>query len=214
MDKLLFHHSTNFSTIRYDTIVPSEQHTSKNEEINGWDDDDLAGWDVKANNWLKNEVGFYPLFMAVGDCPDDLYMTGYQSNWKVTTSSWFDEDTKKRCYTRLKKGEFPNCVLFSFKNVNCVFMDIDYWLVTAYSNIMNGFETTEQDKRCIFKYSWNRSKWLRRAANDPGRVMCVVNGLDLKQADRIWVRNKDTKKALDKMGFENVFVKRILVDDF
>jgi hypothetical protein len=213
MDKLLFHHCTNLSTLRYDTIVPSEQHTSKKEEINGWDDEDLAGWDVRANNWLKNEVGFYPLFMAVGSTLDDLYATGYSDNWRVTLSSWFDKKKNKQCYTSRKKGEFPNQVLFSFKNIDCVFMDCDWWIVTGYNNSFDDrFETTEQDKRRIFKYSWSRSKWLRRAANAPESVICVVPKLDLRQADRIWVRNQKTKKIMEKKGFENVFSKRIPVD--
>ena len=215
MDKLLFHHSTNLSTIRYNILKPADQHTLNNSHVHGWlSDDDLWEWDIKANNWLKNEVGFYPLFMAVGGTLDDLYPTGYSDNWRVTISSWFDKEQNKMCYTKTKKGEFPNQVLFSFKNIDCVFMDCDWWIVTAYSNVMNEFETTSQNKKRVFKYSWNRSNWLRRAANDSGRVICVVPQLDLRQADRIWVRNQKTKKILDKMGFRNVFVKRIPVENF
>ena len=201
MDKFLYHHCTNLSTIRYDRIVPAEQHTLNNGHINEWLSEDDWEWDIRANKWLKNEVGFYPLFMAVGDTLDALYPTGYQDNWRVTLSSWFDKNNKK-CYTRRKKGEFPNQVLFSFKNVNCVFMDCDWWIMTAFNNALDDrLETTAQDKRRTFKYSWSRSKWLRRAANDPGRVICVVPQLDLRQADRVWVRNQKTKKILEKMGF-------------
>ena len=215
MNKLLFHHSTNFSTLRYDTIVPSEQHTLKNEEINNWaDDEDFINWSVKANNWVKTEVGFYPLFMSVGNTLEDLYMTGYQSNWAVTKSKWFDKESQKMCYTRVKKGEFPNYVLFSFKNVDCRFMDYQYWFIAHNNAFDNRYETTAQEKRWIFKYSWNRSKWLRKAANDSCSVMCVVPKLDIRRADRIWVRNKKTKKTLENMGFENIFVKRIPIDDF
>jgi len=140
MNKILFHHCTEFSTLRYDTIIPADQHTLNNSYIKGWlNDKDFWEWDIKANNWLKNEVGFYPLFMSVGDHLDDIYTTGYQSNWRKTIGSWTDPVTKKRCYTKVKKGEFPNYVLFSFKNIDCVFMDYDYWLATAYSNVINKF---------------------------------------------------------------------------
>ena len=214
MDKLLFHHCSNLSFVRYGTFIPAEQHTLNNSYINGWFDDDLP-WDLdtKANNWLKNEEGFYPLFMSVGDSIDDIYTTGYQNNWRVTTGQRLDKKTNKMYYKQRRKGEFPNQVLFSFENVDCVFLDHEYWCI-IYSNAANGVETTSQEKRWVFKYSWNRSKWLRRAANDPGRVMCVVSRLDLRQADRIWVRNNKTKKALEKMGFENIFAKRIPVDNF
>jgi hypothetical protein len=216
MNELLFHHCTNLSTVRYDTIIPSERYTLNDNHIHGClDDKDFWDWDINANNWLKNETGFYPLFMGVGSSLDDLYVTGYADNWRTTLSSWFDKEKNKMCYTRRKKGEFPNYVLFSFKNTDCVFLDCDWWITTAYGYAAEGrFETTSQERRYIFKYSWNRSKWLRKAANEPGRVICVVPKLDLRQADRIWTRNQKTKKTLEKMGFKNVFAKRIPVDDF
>ncbi len=219
MIKPLFNHCTNLSTIVYDTIVPNENHTLNKNDIDngGWLNtdfyDEYYDMDIKANNWLKKEVGFYPLFLSVGSSLYDYYMTGYGDNWTVATSRWYDKEAKKFCSERRKKGEFPNCVMFSFDDIDCVFMDHAWWVIVGYNNAVNGEETTDREKRGIFKYSWNRSNWFRMAKKSGG-VQCVVPELDLRQAVRVWVRNKKTKKILEKMGFSNVFVKRILLEKY
>ena len=35
-----------------------------------------------AYQWLEHEVGFYPLFLAVGGTLDAISMTGYQDQWR------------------------------------------------------------------------------------------------------------------------------------
>jgi len=216
MSDPLYHHCTNFSTVVYNTIVPSEYHTL-NYAAGTWFNpdfkDEFYDMDIKANNWLKKEVGFYPLFMSVGNSIYDYYMTGYDDNWRVTLSSWYEGKPKKYYYKKRKKGEFPNLVLFSFDDVDCVFMDHAYWVVGGYTNAINGEEVTNRDKRCIFKYSWTRAKWFRMVKKSGG-VQCVVPELDLRQAVRIWVRNNKTKKMMEKMGFTNVVVKRILLEKY
>ena len=217
MDEPLFHHCTNLSTVVYGIIIPNEYHTLNKNDIHngGWISidfyDEFYDMDVKANNWLKGEVGFYPLFLSVGNSIHDYYMTGYNDNWRVSVSRWYDKEKKKFCSKRRKKGEFPNCIMFSFDDLDCVFMDHVWWVIVGYNNAINGEETTDREKRCIFKYSWSRSKWFKKS-RESGGVQCVVPQLDLRQASRVWVRNKKTKNILEGMGFKNIFIKRIFLE--
>ena len=60
--------------------------------------------------WLAKEVCFHPLFLAVGATEEDIRMTGYQDNWRVRTSSWYEDGKLKGKYRRA--GGFPNHALF------------------------------------------------------------------------------------------------------
>src|SRR3989338_6708832 len=51
--------------------------------------------------WLGNEIGFYPLFMAVGRSEDDKYMTQYHTQWR---RKWEPHETPAE-----------NLVMFSYK---------------------------------------------------------------------------------------------------
>lgn len=150
--------------------------------------------------WLEKEVGFYPLFLAVGTTEEDIRMTGYQDNWRVKISDWEYRRT----------GKFPNIVLFSFESVDGIFMDFDYWHLVLNAGYKN-YQMTDYEKRLIFKPSFSKSKWLGKAKEDPHSVQLVTPALYLPDAERIWVRNQQTKKLLESMGFENVEVRRLLI---
>ena len=90
-------------------------------------------------------------------------------------------------------------------------MDYETWhlvLGGAYKN----YEITNYEKRLIFKSSWPKSKWLKKAKKDHS-VELVISQLYLSDAQRIWVRNKKTKKLLQSMGFKHVTVRRLILED-
>jgi len=165
---------------------------------------------LKSIEWLEKEVGFYPLFLAVGTTDEDLRMTGYQDNWRVKVASSYKDGKQVGEYR--KKGEFPNQVLFSFNEVDGIFTDYQGWHI-ALNSAWNNYNISKQDKRYIFKYSWPRSKWIRKALDDAMGVQLVAPRLDLRLADRVMVRNNTTKKQLEETGFNNIEVKRITLED-
>lgn len=141
----------------------------------------------KAYFWLKKQVGFYPLFLAFGS-EESLHMTGYNDQWR--------------------RGESRNHVLFSFENADGTFMDFDTWHI-ALNASNNNYHVTEYEKRLMFKPSWTRSRWLRKAEQRPDTVQLVTPELYLPDAKRIWVRNKETKRKSESIGFGNVEVRRL-----
>lgn len=159
-----------------------------------------------AYSWLEKEVGFYPLFLAVGTTEEDIRMTGYQNQWRRLLS----KGPNGKEYT--KGGEFPNDVLFSFENVDGIFMDYNNWHLALNAGYKN-YQITDYEKRLIFKPSWPTSKWLRKAKKTPHSVQLVTQSLYLPDSQRIWVRNQQTRALLISMGFENVETKRLLLEE-
>lgn len=156
--------------------------------------------------WLEKEIGFYPLFLAVGASEEDIRMTDYQNQWRRLLVENLNGNEYR------KKGEFPNYVLFSFQNVEGIFMDYDKWHLVLNASYKN-YKMTDCEKRLIFKPSWPKSKWLRKARNEQHSVQLVAPSLYLPNAGRIWVRNQQTKKLLEAKGFENIEVKRLLLEN-
>jgi hypothetical protein len=191
---LQYHHSRSLDGVVFDSVVADPSRS----------DSHLRG----AYEWLEQEVGFYPLFLAVGVDEDDLRMTGYQDNWRVRTSLRYEDGKRKGTYRG--KGEFLNNVLFSFEDVGGVFMDFDSWHIAL--NSAPDYDLTDYQKRLIFKPSWSMADWLRSARKETHSVQLVVPELYLPDAGRILVRNRKTKKGLESMGFENVEVGRITLD--
>jgi len=72
---------------------------------------------------------------------------------------------------------------------------------------------TPQLESWVFHNSWRESDWLRMARRCAHSVQAVVPQLDLRSADEVWCRNKDTRRMLLDMGFdeERVIVKRLAV---
>lgn len=156
--------------------------------------------------WLEKEIGFSPLFLAVGKTEEDIRMTGYQNQWKRLISQ------SPRGNEYRKKGEFPNYVLLSFETIEGIFMDYDYWHLVLNASHKN-YQMTNYEKRLIFKPSWQKSRWLSKANQKPGSVQLVTPGLYLPDAKGIWVRNQQTKRLLEKMGFGNIECHRLLLED-
>lgn len=190
---LLYHHCMSLEHVIFGAVKAKPEHTDS--------------FDRKANLWLKKQVGFYPLFLSAGASEEDLHMTGYQDNWKRKIG----ESNNRSIYR--KKGESLNEVLFSFEEVTGVFMDHINWFIALNSEYKN-YAVSDYEKRLIFKPSYNKADWLRKARKDPGTVMLVAYCIYLPCAKRVWVRNKETKQKLEEMGFENVEVKRIAVPSF
>lgn len=219
-----FHHCTDLSSVTYGEFLPSPVRTYRKLSQN-WSDDEttnsvFGGYvydEIGANWWLEKQVGFYPLFMAVGSARDDLYMTGYAQQFARRVSTVQDKNSRNGYRWILRDpGEFPNYVLFSYKNPpspKIRFLDYSMWFMAIYS-AMDDFVVCPNDKKMIFKASYSPADWLRRAKRDKGNVMAVVDCLDLREADRIWVRNQQTAKSLRDMGFRNVFAKRIPVPPY
>ena len=165
----------------------------------------------KAYFWLKKEVGFYPLFLAVGSSEDSLHMTGYQDQWRrvIGTENVGRRKDGRYIQKNVLRHTHPNYVLFSFENIEGVFMDFDFWHL-ALNAAMNRRDVSEYEKRLIFKPSWTKSRWLRKAEEHPDTVQLVSPKIYLPDAKRILVRNQETAKTLELMGFENIEVRRLV----
>ncbi len=153
--------------------------------------------------WLEEEVGFTPLFLAVGKQEENIRMTGYQGQF----ARLLERGKDYRRYR--KKGEIDNQVLFSFSDVqNGVFTEFHDWHI-ALNAIPNGDKVGKWANKLIFRKTWDKEEWLDYADKKPHSVQVVVPELDLRTADSVWVRNKETQKKLQLLGFKHVEVKRI-----
>ena len=195
---LQYHHCSDFNNITFGEIKAKPSYS----------DPDFKS----AYLWLEKEIGFYPLFVAVGITEDAIRITGYDAQWARVISSKIVGRKKSRTYVQRnvlrRKGEFPNYVLFSFRELEGVFMDYDYWHLVLHAGYKN-YQMTDYEKRLIFKPSYSELKWLGKARYKP--VQLVTQKLYLPNAERIWTRNNKTKKSLESMGFENVEVRRIFL---
>lgn len=206
MSMLLYHHCFPFEAVKFGKIKPSRRHTTlKYGETKDPIDLQIIDLDIRANLWLKKRVGFYPLFFAVGTQDDDIRSTGYADQWRKLISQSRNGNTYRQ------KGDFPNEVLFSFADIeNAVYIDGAYWPM-VFNTIDE--EVTKHWTKIILKKSWTRGKWLKKSLGDfPCSVMAVAPEMDLRNAQRIWVRNRATQKALKKMGFSNIEVKRLTLE--
>jgi len=202
---LLYHHCFPFEVVKLGKIRPAIRHTaSKFGASSDSIDFEISALDVASNLWLKKRVGFYPLFFAVGSDEDNMRATGYADQWRKLISQSRTGNTYR------PKGVFPNEVLFSFSEIeNLVFIDVDYWFM-VFNTMDEG--VNEHWAKIIFKKSWTKSKWLRKSRQSSCSVMAVAPEMDLRKAERIWVRNRQTQKALERMGFKNIEVKRLTLE--
>lgn len=186
----MFYHCMPLNYIKYDILYANKKYSlvDNKEKLTSF---------VPAYEWMEKEVGFYPFWVSV----NDIKMTGYQNQWRKCISKSYN-------YLHFNeyrlKGEFPNYVLFGWRDMNGVFSCYNSWhIVLCHEN----YQISMPDKRRIFKYSWKKSKWLNYAKKNA--VQMVVPSLDLRTANKIFVRNKTTKNQLELMGFKNINVKRI-----
>lgn len=199
--KLLYHHGRDLESVIYGEVKPNTRYVEDK-------------WFLGAYKWLEKEVGFFPLFLAVGeDHYKTIAMTGYQDNWRRLLSYTLTDRGRRIGVDYRKKGEFPNKVLFSFDELDGIFMDFDYWHIVL--NASPDYKIKKKHKRWIFKPFWSKEKWLEKSRRKEWvkwDVQMVVPSLYLPGAKRIWVRNKKTKKYLEETGFENVEVRRLKVE--
>jgi len=80
---LQYHHCRSLDSAVYGRVEASPEH---------------ADQDFKdAYSWLEKEVGFYPLFLAVGTTDEDIRMTGYQNQWrKILSDGLNGKDYRKK----------------------------------------------------------------------------------------------------------------------
>jgi hypothetical protein len=203
MDVPLYHHCFPFEAVKFGKIKPAPKYTKLKHKGGDKIDAEICKYDLRANFWLKKKIGFYPLFFAVGTNNNDIRATGYADQWRRIIS-WSKNGNKYR-----GKGGFSNEVLFSFEQIeNGVFLDFEYWFM-----VYNGEGTTsEYYSKIVLKESWTKNQWIKRSIQKPCSVMMVAPEMDLREAKRIWVRNKQTQRVLEKMGFSNVEVKRLKLE--
>lgn len=188
---MLYHYCMNFKDVRFGVLVPEPNRCEPAYR--------------PANQWLAEEVGFWPLFTAVGDSLDTFWITGYDMNWKRVIISSLKGNVLR------KAGEFPNYVLFSFEHLDGIFMDYCHWHLVLNAHDINK-EIGLVQKRWIFKPAWSRRKWLRYSLTvHPGNVQLICKELDLRQSKGVWVRNKKTMRTLENLGFSGIEVHRIPV---
>jgi len=197
---LIFHHSRPLALVDHGIVFPVREKADR--EL------------LPAYEWLEGEIGFFPLFLALGTQEWQLQMTGYQDQWRRLIG--YDLKAQEKLYRR--KGESPNYCLFSFHEGDIgegVFIDESAWVVFICGAFLNGQpdRITEVQIRTVFKRSWPRSRWVREAKREDSNlaINLVVPALDLSRAARSWVRNKGARKLLGRMGFKNIQVKRLRV---
>jgi hypothetical protein len=166
---------------------------------------------LPAYRWLEQEIGFFPLFLAVGR-EEAAYVTGYQNQWLVNLGGRQVDGVYQPIIR--KAGDFPNYVLFAFpiKTLEGVYTDYLWWNIVL-SDVLSQVQVSSQLRRLLFKKSWPTHKWLRLANQDGHQVQFLAAQLDLAQASFVWVRNEKTAKTLRNMGFHDVRVKRLSLSD-
>jgi len=197
MINLLYHHCTNLENVVYGKIKPNPKYSDK---------DFLPSY-----KWLEKEIGFYPLFLSVGNEKEIIRLTGYQNQWRIKTA--VEEERADGIYllrSHRIRGDYPNNVLFSFNNLDGIYTDYTIWEKDVLGDVQY-WNISEYIRKRLFKKSWNKTRWIKKAKMKRQYVQLVKPELDLTKADRILTRNRDTKIKLEKMGFSNVKVKRLLL---
>jgi len=190
MDAPCFHHCMPVAGVEYGTIRPDRSLSSPDF--------------LPAYEWLEQEIGFFPLFIAVGRSDEVIRMSGYTDNWRLFVGC--EGGIKK--YRR--KGEFPNLALFSFRNVDGVFMDYVDWHI-ALNACMNGHQVSPFGKRRIFKPYWKKHRWIQAALQGTHLVQMVIPELPLAEAVEGKVRNRSQVEHLERLGFSHVSAARLRV---
>ncbi len=162
-----------------------------------------------AYEWLEKEIGYYPVFFAVGEGESVQWMTGYDDNWRALTGGEHARGTYRKTYRH--KGEFPNLACFSFSEIDGILMDFQSWHI-ALNACMNGGSVSEAERRMIFKPSRARSRWLSASRKGTHGVQLVTPAVLLHRAEHGYVRNSVTRVMLEKRDFPNIEVKRVKVE--
>lgn len=219
---LPFHHVRELEHVSYGVVRPYSRLESEPDCSNGCVHDEWHfDYDFEiCYRWLAGQIGFWPMFLAVGVTSESIDMTGYSGQFSRIMS----RSHKKSVF--IPKGKFANRVLFSFERLPDPVRYSDYlnWHI-----ILNSVDANYPNKdpwahrnwslrkissyeaRLVLKPSYSPGDWMRQARRRPGTVQGHIAELDLRLAQTIWVRNQPTRKRLIEMGFgeRQVLVRRV-----
>jgi hypothetical protein len=152
-----------------------------------------------AYRWLAERIGFWPIFLAVGETAEDRRLTGYQSQF-----------SRRRGWDSF--GQPRDQVLFSYTDAPAEVRFVDY---INWHLVLNAVHSRDGDphqpyveldnsrhQASILRRSWRQSDWLRHARRHPGSVQAMLPQLDLRAADQIWTPNRPVATALHRLGFD------------
>ena len=210
---LRYHHARPLEFARHGLVVPVRETdvvSAPSCAFGGGACDQADDWHralqmEAAYRWLAERVGFWPLFLAVGESDDDRRMTGYQNQW-----------SRSGCWA--PPGPPRDIVLFSWclpatGAVHCCY---DHWHIVLNSVRAGGrqheLHVALEDRRAeswVLHRSWSHAAWHRAARRRPGSVQAVAPMLDLASADEVWAPNRRVSRALVALGFDQVGVRRL-----
>lgn len=169
-----------------------------------------------AYRYAAERIGFWPLFLAVGEHPDAQRLTGYDNQFRRAIA-WGPTGTTYR-----PAGGFPDDVLLSWQSApaeQLVHSDYDWWCcalmcVDHETRAFQAEHMGSRAERCIWKSSYAPARWRLLARREPGRVQAMVPQVDLRTADLVRCRSRRTRAMLVGMGFdpERVRVERWRVE--
>lgn len=157
-------HSIPFCQIKPGVLIPDPRYSSESLR--------------PAYRWLESEIGFYPLFLAVGN-EEAVYATGYR-----------DLIDRRR-----------DLVLFGMPldAVQGVTIHAGLWN-RVIGDICSGYEPSQRHARLCFRRWWSRARWLAAAQNG-NLVQMVAPQIDLAHATLVWAQDEQTTENLQLMGF-------------
>jgi hypothetical protein len=198
----MYYHAIPFKKIRYGVLKANPAYSDKFYQ--------------RAYYWLEQHLGFYPLFLAVGNDTSTPYeMTGFNANFKTRVCGY--SERKQKPVNCRNPDTLPNMVLFRFERSDIEtlhYQDYDAW-----HGILNTYcyDATEAEwsssksirlvrrlTPIIFKPDWQESEWLQKANKTPGTVQAVTAFLDLRRATRIYCKNRKTIDHLRNLGFTSM----------
>lgn len=194
--------------------------TVKNVIISGPEHCDNTDMIYKpAYAWWNDNFGFWPIFLAVGIGPETIRMTGYSNQFSKIISSKWDSTKKKRVYQLRTKGNTPNYVLMSFTKVDCLPHKFNTWenilcFATPTTSCSNNHEPYAKiPSRLTNAIKGHTVKtiesWIQTALKQDGKVQACAPQLNMSEITEIKVRNLETKKLLEKLGYTNISVLRL-----
>lgn len=183
----LYHHAIELSNLRRargGVIVPDPRLS----------DPDL----LPAYRWAEREVGFFPLFLAVGLRADDVRITGYANQWappEMGGTGDLGPIGRRR-------------VVFSFGHVDGVFSDYMNWHLVLNSHHCD-YRVGPRYTAMILRRSWPPSRWLRAAERGTHAVQLLAPRLDLRRVVRAWTPDDAARREVEAMGYPAVRTRRV-----
>ena len=156
---------------------------------------------LPAYRWAEREVGFFPLFLAVGRRVEDVRMTGYQDHWAPPDLPQLPAEPGDEAADR-------RLVLFSFDHVDGAFSDYMAWHLVLNAG-KDDYRLTPRETAMVLRRSWPASRWRRAAEHGPHSVQLLAPRLDLRRAVRVWVPDDATRREVGRLGHASARVRRI-----